>query len=66
MGFRKMVHTPRGKLVELKIGYDKKILLDQIFTGYKLGQDGIICTENGSVVSNNSVEDFLRSQGNIK
>lgn len=64
--FKKMVHTPAGKFVELKVGYGDIIYLNGFDTGYKVGRDGHIYTKHGSFVSKDPVENVMRSLGKIK
>jgi len=66
MGWEKMVHTPNGKYVQLKVGHGNKIYLDESETGFKVGGDGYIYTNSGSFTSKIPVEEFLKSQGKIK
>ncbi len=66
MSWQKMVHTPDGKYVELKVGVGNKIYLNKNQTGYKVGNDNKIYTLSGRFVSKMTVEDFCKSQGFIK
>lgn len=66
MSWEKMVYTPKGKYVKLKVGFGKKIYLNGSETGFKVGGDNKIYKNSGAYVSNECVEDFCRSQGLIK
>ncbi len=66
MAWEKMVHDNRGRYVKLKIGDDNKIYLGGSYLGFKVGNDQKIYTDGGSLVTNDSVEKFLKDFCTIK